>query len=187
VTKFTHNVGKEKSIKMNCLLIFCFCLLGTFSVADATDHDTVAGCEDLQDLHDVVTALAMKVEKNEEEIDNLKQENKKLNDKLDILENEAVYKVDGEWSDYGNWSTCSQTCGGGLQQRRRQCDNPSPLYGGRDCSGEEGCKSGEIHTTIEVNHTYTVESTRPCLHVFRCPMNWKFCAAPFHCTEKEIF
>merc|ERR1719369_383296 len=71
---------------MNCLLTFWFCLLGTFSVTNVTGDDTVSGCDDLQCLHDVVTALATKVEKNEKEIENLKKENKKLNDKVDILE-----------------------------------------------------------------------------------------------------
>ena len=50
--------------------------------------------------------------------------------------------VDGGWSDYGDWSKfsdCSVTCGGGIQWREhtRQCNNPSPQYGGADCKGKD--------------------------------------------------
>lgn len=36
----------------------------------------------------------------------------------------------GPWSDFGE---CSVTCGEGVQQRRRQCDNPEPKFGGLSC------------------------------------------------------
>jgi len=39
--------------------------------------------------------------------------------------------INGGWS---NWSTCSATCGGGIQTRT--CDNPSPAYGGAYCEGD---------------------------------------------------
>ena len=39
----------------------------------------------------------------------------------------------GEWSDY---SKCSETCGGGIQNRTRKCDNPAPANGGADCVGK---------------------------------------------------
>lgn len=43
--------------------------------------------------------------------------------------------VNGGWSNWGNWSSCSVTCGEGRQQRYRSCTNPKPQYGGRDCQG----------------------------------------------------
>ncbi|XP_066284505.1 properdin-like isoform X1 [Branchiostoma lanceolatum] len=41
--------------------------------------------------------------------------------------------VDGGWSHWGQWGPCSQTCGVAFQQRVRQCNNPTPRHGGRDC------------------------------------------------------
>lgn len=43
--------------------------------------------------------------------------------------------INGDWSAYGNWSTCSSSCGGGTQTRTRTCTNPSPANGGSTCSG----------------------------------------------------
>lgn len=43
--------------------------------------------------------------------------------------------IDGMWADWGSWGTCSTTCGGGNQNRTRNCTNPEPQYGGADCVG----------------------------------------------------
>ncbi|KAK7448538.1 hypothetical protein BaRGS_00040086 [Batillaria attramentaria] len=44
--------------------------------------------------------------------------------------------VAGGWGDWTIWSECTQTCGGGQQNRHRLCNNPQPQAGGQDCVGE---------------------------------------------------
>ena len=47
--------------------------------------------------------------------------------------------VDGSWSEWGKWSSCSVNCLGERKKTRtrtRTCSNPAPLGGGRDYSGE---------------------------------------------------
>ena len=44
--------------------------------------------------------------------------------------------MDGGWSEWGDWSTCSKTCGGGEQSRNRECNNPVTAYFGEDCDGD---------------------------------------------------
>ncbi|KAL9966591.1 hypothetical protein ACROYT_G024693 [Oculina patagonica] len=43
--------------------------------------------------------------------------------------------IDGNYTEWSEWSKCSLTCGGGVQTRARQCTNPPPQYDGRDCEG----------------------------------------------------
>merc|ERR1719305_2049737 len=41
--------------------------------------------------------------------------------------------IDGTWSQYGAWSSCSATCGPGTQTKTRTCDGKA--HGGNDCVG----------------------------------------------------
>lgn len=47
--------------------------------------------------------------------------------------------IDGGYSNWSEWGLCNKLCGPGLQSRNRNCDNPPPALGGKDCSvlGEE--------------------------------------------------
>uniref|UniRef100_A0AAY3ZTB5 ADAM metallopeptidase with thrombospondin type 1 motif, 14 n=1 Tax=Denticeps clupeoides TaxID=299321 RepID=A0AAY3ZTB5_9TELE len=45
------------------------------------------------------------------------------------------YGHDGSWGSWSRYGSCSRTCGGGIRSRSRQCNNPAPAYGGRDCPG----------------------------------------------------
>lgn len=51
--------------------------------------------------------------------------------------------VDGYWTDWNAWSTCTATCGGGTRYRERTCIEPQ--YGGDYCLGDatetEACDS----------------------------------------------
>ena len=42
--------------------------------------------------------------------------------------------VDGNYTEWGSWGTCSKTCGGGFKVRVRNCTNPEPQFGGKDCT-----------------------------------------------------
>ncbi|CAH3183147.1 unnamed protein product, partial [Porites lobata] len=65
----------------------------------------------------------------------------KKKDRLNLFHGNFYYycyylfiSVNGGYSDWGPYSQCSKTCGGGEQKRTRTCTNPAPAYGGKDCS-----------------------------------------------------
>ncbi|XP_074609303.1 uncharacterized protein LOC141863598 isoform X1 [Acropora palmata] len=43
--------------------------------------------------------------------------------------------IDGGWSQWGSWGSCTESCGTGRQTRMRSCSNPPPSGGGSDCQG----------------------------------------------------
>ncbi|XP_021371495.1 thrombospondin-2-like [Mizuhopecten yessoensis] len=43
--------------------------------------------------------------------------------------------LDGGWSQWSSYGGCSATCGEGVQERIRSCNNPTPLNGGFICAG----------------------------------------------------
>ncbi|CAH1774571.1 unnamed protein product [Owenia fusiformis] len=44
--------------------------------------------------------------------------------------------IDGGFGDWENVGGCSVTCGGGMQNQTRACDNPTPQFDGMDCEGD---------------------------------------------------
>ncbi|CAF1295927.1 unnamed protein product, partial [Didymodactylos carnosus] len=48
---------------------------------------------------------------------------------------EIPIPIDGSWSSWGAWSSCSHTCGLGVEYQARTCSNPSPDAGGKYCLG----------------------------------------------------
>lgn len=47
-----------------------------------------------------------------------------------------VFTVNGGWGPWSPWDACSTTCGGGVQSRKRLCNNPAPKHGGKECVGD---------------------------------------------------
>ncbi|GFR92921.1 semaphorin-5B-like [Elysia marginata] len=47
------------------------------------------------------------------------------------------FPVDGKWSTWAGWSTCTSNCDGGMQTRKRGCDNPKPMRKGLNCTGND--------------------------------------------------
>ena len=45
--------------------------------------------------------------------------------------------VDGQWGEWMKWSLCSVDCGVGIKKRRRECNNPVPVFGGHKCHGKD--------------------------------------------------
>ena len=43
--------------------------------------------------------------------------------------------VNGGWTQWSSWSSCTVTCGVGSRTRTRSCTNPAPQGDGADCVG----------------------------------------------------
>ena len=75
-----------------------------------------------------------------------------------------LFVVDGNWTQWGSWETCSVSCGGGIQNRTRECDGP--YYGGLPCEG--------------INLLQQECNTQPC------PSKSSLCVNPFYLYESII-
>jgi len=60
--------------------------------------------------------------------------------------------VNGNWGQWTATTTCSKTCGSGVQTVRRECNNPAPSNGGLSCLMLNGIRgSTEINTNSACN------------------------------------
>ncbi len=48
---------------------------------------------------------------------------------------ECCDAINGGWSSWGAYGSCSKACGGGTKTRYRTCNSPSPQCGGSTCAG----------------------------------------------------
>ena len=74
-----------------------------------------------------------------------------------------LYTVPGDWSEWGGWTNCPVSCGGGQVQRNRTCTSPEPRFGGPTCFGfgmdqqvcnTEDCLGEELRTLQQVLMIY---------------------------------
>ena len=71
----------------------------------------------------------------------------------------VIAAINGNYSDWSDWSECSRTCSGGIKIRARECINPSPLYGGKDCK-EIGSAFEKVHCNPQSCPGTTLELLR---------------------------
>ncbi|XP_069129224.1 properdin-like [Argopecten irradians] len=81
--------------------------------------------------------------------------------------------IDGQWSQWNDWSSCSVSCENGTRKRSRLCNNPAPAYNGIFCRGDQ----------------YDSEH---CTYGTICPIDgqwgkwteWSLCSVTCECGEK---
>ncbi|XP_061184995.1 SCO-spondin-like [Saccostrea echinata] len=93
--------------------------------------------------------------------------------------NTQVCIIDGAWSNWGPWGTCSVSCGGGKWSRARTCTNPKPENGGKECSGD----SSDLNDcNAEACPTFAAGA-----YVQLCPSGWFTCrSGGITCIDKSF-
>lgn len=95
--------------------------------------------------------------------------------------------VDGGYSEWSDWTSCSQKCGQGMKRRRRYCNNPTPANGGQKCKGARkqvkpcyGKKCQDQDSIVDID-PQTVCGYNPC-RVAKCILlPYATCVSDFKC------
>lgn len=53
----------------------------------------------------------------------------------DVVTFPFLLAIDGNYTEWSEWSECNVICGGGVHSRSRTCTNPPPKNGGNNCEG----------------------------------------------------
>ncbi|XP_036410900.1 SCO-spondin [Megalops cyprinoides] len=101
--------------------------------------------------------------------------------------------VDGQWSEWAEWSQCDALCSGGVRTRNRTCSNPPPKNGGRDCEGmtlqTQGCNTQpcgpntDSHTGCSNGMVLVRESDCLAGRVEACPLTCLDISSQRNCTS----
>lgn len=78
-------------------------------------------------------------------------------DQLEVCQNNQC-SLDGQWSGWGSWGPCSQTCGAGRRLRTRTCTRPLPQGSGAHCVGPK--------TEIGACHLHPCETLTHMVSIF---------------------
>ena len=73
--------------------------------------------------------------------------------------------IDGNYTEWSEWSECSVTCNGGVRSRTRTCSNPAPKNGGENCVSRFG--AGE-----DFEDCNTMECGMWCIAYYVCNASW---------------
>ncbi|KAJ7369564.1 hypothetical protein OS493_038036 [Desmophyllum pertusum] len=77
----------------------------------------------------------------------------------------SVTLVDGGYTPWSDWTTCSISCGNGTSVRYRSCADPAPANGGENCTGESIQMKKCVGTSCPVAATSSLANVSPSPHV----------------------
>ena len=88
--------------------------------------------------------------------------------KYSVLIAVFLSSVDGGFSLWSTWTTCSATCGTGTQSRNRTCTNPVPVSNGLNCTGNyseaTSCKIASCPGKLRLSVSFP-STCKDALHV----------------------
>ncbi|WAR10854.1 NETR-like protein, partial [Mya arenaria] len=111
-------------------------------------------------------------------------------DQTQICNNAPCGVVNGGWSRWGSWDTCSVTCGGGVQRRHRSCTNPSPSTLGHSCAGTDEqtniCNTGSCYTQVRLIGTSNTMYNQGRVEIFYNNSWWTVCDDSFDDNDAGV-
>ncbi|VDI13130.1 Hypothetical predicted protein, partial [Mytilus galloprovincialis] len=123
-----------------------FCAWGTCSVTCASGtHDRSRTCTDPAPAHNGANCVGSGTATQTCTLTPCPSNISLLNNRFILLPFEK--KVDGAWTTWNSWGTCTVTCGGGTQDRTRSCTNPAPQYNGAACASN-GLETQSCNTQV---------------------------------------